>query len=88
MKTHIVKISRAALFLMVILFVSSPAWSQNADTILVNGKILTVDTQFSTREAMAIRDGKIAAVGGNSEVQKLAGPQTRVIDLSARDRRS
>ena len=61
-----------------------PARAQNADTILVNGKILTVDRQFSTREAVAIRDGKITTVGSNSEVRKQAGPKTRVIDLQGR----
>ena len=50
----------------------------------MNGKILTVDSQFSTREAVAIRDGKITAVGSNSDVRKQAGPQTRVIDLQGR----
>ena len=63
---------------------ASPAWSQNADTILVNGKILTVDRQFSTREAIAMRDGKITAVGSNADIRKQAGPQTRVIDLQGR----
>ncbi len=63
---------------------TSPARAQNADTILVNGKILTVDAQFSTREAIAIRDGKIAAVGGNSDIRKQAGSRTRVIDLQGR----
>jgi predicted amidohydrolase YtcJ len=57
------------------------AWSQNADTILVNGKVLTVDNQFSVRDAIAIRDGKITAVGNNADVRKLAGPKSRVIDL-------
>jgi predicted amidohydrolase YtcJ len=64
--------------------IASPAWSQSADTILVNGKILTVDAQFSTREAIAIRDGKITAVGSNSDVRKQAGSHTRVIDLQGR----
>ena len=35
--------------------------AQTPDTILVNGKIVTVDAQSSTREALAIRDGKIVA---------------------------
>ena len=66
------------------LAMSSAAWSQNADTILVNGKILTVDAQFSIREAVAVRDGKITAVGSNAEIRKQAGPHTRVIDLQGR----
>ena len=61
-----------------------PAWSQSADTILVNGKILTVDNQFSVREALAIREGKIMATGSSADVRKLAGPGTRVIDLQGR----
>ncbi len=51
---------------------------------MVNGKVLTVDSQFSVREAIAIGDGKIAAVGSNSDVRKLAGPNARVIDLQGR----
>jgi len=74
----------AALLDIVVLAAALPAWSQNADTILVNGKILTVDKQFSTREAIAIRDGKIMAVGSSSEIRKQAGPKTRVIDLQGR----
>jgi predicted amidohydrolase YtcJ len=84
MKTHLAKIGRAVLFLAIVLAVSWPAWCQSADTILVNGKILTVDSQFSAREAVAIRDGKIAAVGSNAAVRKLAGAKTRVIDLQGR----
>src|SRR5579864_8178414 len=62
--------------------VAAPAaWSQTADTVLVNGKVLTVDNQFSIRDAIAIRDGKITAVGNNNEVKKVAGPKARVIDL-------
>jgi hypothetical protein len=75
---------RTVLFGMLALGAASAAWSQNADTILVNGKILTVDAQFSTREAISVRDGKITAVGSNSEIRKQAGAQTRVIDLQGR----
>ena len=61
-----------------------PAWSQNADTILLNGKILTVDNEFSTREALAVRDGKIVALGTSAEMKKLAGAKSRVVDLQGR----
>ncbi len=63
---------------------TAPAWAQSPDTIMVNGKVLTVDSQFSVRQAIAIRDGKIAAAGSTADVQKLAGPATRVIDLQGR----
>jgi hypothetical protein len=84
MRIQIANFIQTALLAIVTLALASPAWSQSADTILVNGKVLTVDSQFSTREAIAIRDGKIAAVGSNSDVRKQAGPRTRVIDLQGR----
>jgi len=61
-----------------------PAFSQAPDTVLLNGKILTVDDQFSTREALAMRDGRITALGRTPDIRKLAAPQTRVIDLEGR----
>ena len=60
------------------------AFAQSPDAILLNGKILTVDSQFSTREALAIRDSRIVAAGTSADVRRLAGPQTRVIDLGGR----
>jgi hypothetical protein len=68
----------------VAVLVAGRAFAQTPDTVLVNGKILTVDAQFSTREALAIRDGKILALGSSAEMRKLAGPRSRVIDLQGR----
>jgi predicted amidohydrolase YtcJ len=84
MRMQITNFIRTALLAICVAAIASPAWSQNADTILVNGKILTVDSQFSIREAIAVRDGKITAVGSNADVRKQAGPRTRVIDLQGR----
>jgi predicted amidohydrolase YtcJ len=84
MKIRTLNLIPAALLIVGTLSVSSPAWPQGADTILVNGKILTVDSQFAAREAIAVRDGKIMTVGSNAEVRKQASPQTRVIDLQGR----
>src|SRR5438445_6186725 len=75
---------KAAALILMGFVLALPAWSQNADTILLNGKILTVDNQFSTREALAIRDGRIVALGSSAEMKKLAGPKSRVIDLQGR----
>src|SRR5262244_2857513 len=60
------------------------ARAQPADTILVNGKIVTVDDRFSIAESLAIRGGRIVAVGSAADTEKLKGPQTRVIDLNRR----
>src|ERR1700730_19340602 len=84
MKIQFGNLIRAASLIVCALALASPAWCQNADTILVNGKILTVDNQFSIREAIAIRDAKIMTVGSTVDVRKLETPQTRVIDLQGR----
>ncbi|MBI3939455.1 MAG: amidohydrolase family protein [Acidobacteria bacterium] len=52
-----------------------------ADTILYNGKVLTADARFTTAQAVAVRDGRILAVGDNALIQKMAGPNTVRIDL-------
>jgi predicted amidohydrolase YtcJ len=54
------------------------------DLILTNGKIITVDDQFSIASAVAIRGERIVAVGTNSDITRLAGPNTRRIDLRGR----
>jgi predicted amidohydrolase YtcJ len=69
---------------LVALLATGRALAQAPDTVLVNGKILTVDAQFSTREGLAIRDGRILAVGSTAEMRRLAGPRSRVIDLQGR----
>ncbi|MFI7058380.1 amidohydrolase [Streptosporangium canum] len=58
--------------------------STTADLIMVDGDVLTVDADFSVARAVAVRDGRILAVGGNAEIEALAGPGTRVIDLAGR----
>ncbi len=52
-----------------------------ADMVLINGKIITADDDFSMAEAIAIRDGKFLAVGSNEDILATAGPDTRRIDL-------
>jgi predicted amidohydrolase YtcJ len=55
-----------------------------ADRVLLNGKVLTVDAQDSVAEAIAIRDGRIVAVGKTAAIEALAGPGTDRIDLRGR----
>ena len=52
--------------------------------IFHTGKIVTVDAQFRTVEAMAIRDGRIVAVGMNADIVKLAGPGTEQVHLGGK----
>jgi predicted amidohydrolase YtcJ len=63
---------------------AAPAAAQSPDTALVNGKIITLDEHSTIAEALAVRDGKIVAVGRSAEVRALAGPATRIVDLGGR----
>ena len=67
-----------------LVLVGARLWAQDADAVLINGKILTADAQFSTQQALAVRDGKITAVGTNAQIRKQASAKTRVIDLGGR----
>ena len=49
-----------------------------------NGKIVTVDPEFRIVQAMAIRDGRILAVGSNDEILGLAGSGTERVDLAGK----
>ncbi|HKK27010.1 MAG TPA: amidohydrolase [Gemmatimonadota bacterium] len=54
------------------------------DLVLVGGRVFTADTARPWAEAVAIRGDRIAAVGRDAEVRRLAGPDTRVLDLGGR----
>ena len=55
-----------------------------ADRVFTNGKVLTVDGQFSVAEAIAVAGERVIAVGGAADVLALAGPATETIDLAGR----
>lgn len=56
----------------------------DADLVLLNGKVITLDTAESIAQAVAIEDGKILAVGTNEAIQKHIGSGTRVIRLKGK----
>ena len=60
------------------------ASAQPPDLIVHHGKIATVDEKFSLAEALAVRGDRIVAVGKNDDVLKLAGSQTKLVDLQGR----
>ncbi|HET8929032.1 MAG TPA: amidohydrolase [Acidimicrobiales bacterium] len=55
-----------------------------ADLVIVGGPVLTMDPQQPRAESVAIRDGRIIAVGTVDEVTAHAGPGTEVLDLDGR----
>ncbi|HVJ30012.1 MAG TPA: amidohydrolase [Gammaproteobacteria bacterium] len=60
------------------------ALAQPPDLVLLDGKIVTVDAESSVREALAIRDGKIVSLGTTADMRRLAGTETRVVELGGR----
>jgi len=79
--------SRFARGLAVAALLSLPAGvaaAQTADTVLFNGKVLTVDKDFSTQQALAIAHGEVLATGTTAAMKKLADGRTRLIDLGGR----
>jgi predicted amidohydrolase YtcJ len=77
--------------LLAVLFLSliTPALAVQAvdkapDLILYNGVVCTVDAKNTTAQAVAIKNGRILAVGSNSSVTKLQGSRTQIINLEGR----
>jgi len=56
-----------------------------ADLVLLNGKIVTVDEKESIVEAVAVKFGKMLAVGANGEIKRLIGKETMVVDLRGKN---
>lgn len=54
------------------------------DLILVNGDVRTLDAHFPRVRALAVRAGRVAALGSDAEIGALAGPGTKVIDAGGR----
>lgn len=55
-----------------------------ADLVLKNGNLVTLDPQDTIASAMAIRQGRIAAVGDETEMEPWIGPDTEVVDLQGK----
>lgn len=54
------------------------------DMILFNGKVLTVDKNFSIAQAIAVKGDRIVAVGGSAQLKQLKGKKTEMLDLKAK----
>src|SRR5690349_15807057 len=58
--------------------------SLDADMIIVNAKVITVDPAFSVARGVAVKDGKIIGVGAEAGVRRYAGPTTNVLDAQGK----
>ena len=72
------------LLILIALHLVTVLHAQPADLILRNGKVVLVDKNFRVEEAMAVRDGRVQAVGSSTDIIKLGNRKTRVIDLQGR----
>lgn len=72
------------LILILLALAGAPAQPAPPSHIFHNGKIVTVDEQFRIVQAMAVRDGRVVAVGSNAEIRKLAGQGTEQVDLGGK----
>lgn len=58
--------------------------NDSADLIFLNGSVLTLDSKNTQAQAIAVGGKKVMAIGGSSDMEKLIGPKTEVIDLDGR----
>jgi predicted amidohydrolase YtcJ len=63
---------------------SSAHADEGADLVVMNGKIVTVDEEFTIVQALSVKDGKILRVGTNLEVLETKDDGTEVVDLAGR----
>ncbi|MBW7971473.1 amidohydrolase [Bradyrhizobium sp. BR 10289] len=75
---------RKLLAILLISCWSAAAHAQQADLVVTNAKIVTLDPTSTIAQAIAVRDGRIVAVGGNDAVEGLIGPATRRVDAGGR----
>ena len=60
------------------------AGADEADLILHHGKVVTVDRDFSVRQALAVKGDRLLRVGTDEEVLKTRGPRTALVDLGGK----
>jgi predicted amidohydrolase YtcJ len=49
--------------------------------LVIHGTVLTVDDSQPTAEAMAVIDGRVAAVGSRADIEPFVGPDTEIVDI-------
>ncbi|TCS35880.1 amidohydrolase [Reinekea marinisedimentorum] len=75
---------KLSMLLAMALPMSALAAPPSADTVLIGGKVLTADDSFTIAESLAIKDGRIVAVGSNSNVSAYIGAETHIIELDGK----
>jgi predicted amidohydrolase YtcJ len=82
-----VNFKRMSVFLLALpvsLSAQAPAACSGAELIIHHGSLVTMDADRHTAQAMAVRDGKIIAIGTESQILGCAGPATKIVDLGGK----
>jgi len=73
-------IMKSSVSFIVFVLIGSALFAQEADIIITNGKVTTLDDRLSEAQAVAITGNKVTLTGTNEAVLKLKGKQTKLID--------
>lgn len=85
MKKHIFATAAVSAFAALVSGCASPgAPAMAVDSIYLGGPILTMNDAQPNAEAVAVRGGRIAAVGSRADMLKMKGTDTRVVDLQGK----
>src|SRR5437867_11094710 len=74
----------AAFALAALLAAPAAVADKPADLVLTGGVVITLDPAHPRASAVAVRDGRIVAVGDEAQVKRLIAPTTKRIDLAGR----
>ncbi len=81
-RSHAIRSALASLLMAATLAGCGTEPSNPADLVLLGGKVVTVDSLKPEAQAIAVKDGRVLAVGSDDEVRAYVGRDTRVIDLA------
>src|SRR5690606_451392 len=76
--------SLVAILLGAALLSAAPVAQEPAELVLRGGRVVTVDDELGTVEALAAKDGRIVAVGSDEAIAAHIGEGTRIVELDGR----
>ncbi|WP_232335617.1 amidohydrolase [Mucilaginibacter arboris] len=83
-KNKFIVVKEACCLMLLLLAISCQQKKEyNADLLVKNARVYTVDNRFTVAEAFVVRDGKILAVGKTSDLEKKYQPK-EVVDAAGK----
>lgn len=78
------KYSSTLFVMLLLIFGGGIKMNAQADLVLKNGVIVTLNSSLSKARAVAVKDGRMIAVGSDDEIKKYVDAETKVIDLNGK----